>query len=476
MTVCLAAASADHRYIAAIDGYSKAIEHDSANPVYWSNRAFAHIRLDEFGAAVADATRAIELDPQYAKAYYRRGDAAFALSHFRDAVQNFRAAARLAPRDPDLRRKLAEAEREYKRVRFEEALAVPEDTTSALDSICLEDIVVEDSYKGPRMDSDGEGGYRLTRDFVVAMLEEFKEQRMVHRRFLLQIMLEAHRALRALPSLVDLDVPPGTHITVCGDTHGQYFDLLRIFELNGMPSPENPYLFNGDFVDRGSFSVEVIMALLAFKALDPGSMHLTRGNHESKSMNTIYGFYGEVRAKMGPSAVEMFRELFCALPLAYVLGGKVMVVHGGIPTRPQGGDLDSLRALDRVREPPDEGPMCECLWNDPQEEPGCTPNKRGVGFAFGPDITQAYLEANGLSMVVRSHEVKDEGYELTHNGYCCTIFSAPNYCDQMGNKGAFIRFEGEDMAPHFTQFDAAPHPNVKPMAYAAGMFGGMFGM
>jgi len=116
--------------LAAVNGYSKAIEHDANNPVYWSNRAFAHIRLDEFGAAIGDSTRAIELDRQYAKAYYRRGDAAFALSHFRDAVADFRAAARLAPRDPDLRRKLVEAERELKRVRFEEALAIPEDTTS----------------------------------------------------------------------------------------------------------------------------------------------------------------------------------------------------------------------------------------------------------------------------------------------------------------------------------------------------------
>jgi len=460
--------------LAAVNGYSKAIEHDANNPVYWSNRAFAHIRLDEFGAAIGDSTRAIELDRQYAKAYYRRGDAAFALSHFRDAVADFRAAARLAPRDPDLRRKLVEAERELKRVRFEEALAIPEDTTSAIDGICLEDIIVEDSYTGLKMESDGEGCYRLTREFVVAMLEEFKQQRSIHRRFLLQILLEAHRTLRTMPSLVDLDVPEGKHVTVCGDTHGQYFDLLRIFELNGLPSSENPYVFNGDFVDRGSFSVEVIVALLSFLALDPVSMHLTRGNHESKSMNTIYGFYGEVRSKLGSSVVEIFRELFCALPLAYVLGGKVMIVHGGIPTC-QGGDLVSLRKLDRLREPPDEGPMCECLWNDPQDEPGTTPNKRGVGVAFGPDMTKTYLEENGLSLLVRSHEVKDGGYELTHDGFCCTIFSAPNYCDQMGNKGAFIRFEC-DLVPHFTQFDAAPHPNVKPMAFAAGMFGGMFGM
>lgn len=470
---CVLVASAEHHYTTAVDGYTAAISYDPENPIYYSNRAFAHIRLENFGSAIADASKALELDPSYAKAYYRRGDASFALSHFRDAVSNFRAAARLAPRDPDLRRKLAEAERELKRVRFEEALALPEDSTSALESLKLEDTIVEDTYQGPRMEVQGEG-YRLTLEFLNAMLEEFRQERMIHRLFVYHILLQAARTLQSLPSLVDLDVPVGSYITVCGDTHGQYYDLLRIFELNGLPSASNPYLFNGDFVDRGSFSVEVILTLLAFKAWDPNAVHLTRGNHESKSMNTIYGFYGEVRAKLGQTAVELFRELFCALPLAYVLDGRVLVVHGGIPTC-QGGDLPSLRKLNRTREPPDEGPMCEMLWNDPQDEPGTTPNKRGVGVAFGPDVTKRYLQENGLELVVRSHEVKDEGYEVTHDGYCCTIFSAPNYCDQAGNKGAFIRFEGGIMAPQFVQFDAAPHPHVRPMQYAAGLMGGMFG-
>ncbi|WPT11811.1 Serine/threonine-protein phosphatase 5 [Picochlorum sp. SENEW3] len=463
----------EKHYNEAVEGYTKAIGLDPSNPVYWSNRAFAHIRIEEYGAAIQDATRAIELDPKYAKAYYRRGDAQFALSHFKDSVSNFRCAARLNPRDPDLRRKLQEAERELKRVRFEAAVALPEDTTSALNTIVLEDIFVEESYNGPVMEKNEAGEYVVTEAFVHEMIKEFREQRKIHRRFSMQIILEAYERLRELPSLVDVDVPEGTHITVCGDTHGQFYDLLKIFELNGMPSASNPYVFNGDFVDRGSFSFEVIMTLLAFKAWDTNCMHLTRGNHESKSMNTIYGFYGEVKEKMGQSSIEIFRELFCAMPLAYVLRKTVMVVHGGVPTGDTGCDLASLRKIDRVREPPDAGPMCECLWNDPQDEPGVSPSKRGVGYAFGPDVTKRYLQQNGLSLLVRSHEVKDAGYELAHDGFCCTIFSAPNYCDQMGNKGAFIRFNGEDMVPHFTQFEASPHPPVRAMKYASGMFGMM---
>lgn len=466
---------AEKHYAKAIEGYTRAIEIDPSNAVYYSNRAFAHIRNETFGAAITDASKAVELDPTYAKGYYRRGDANFALLHFKDAVKDFRLAAKLAPRDPDLRRKLSEAEKELKRIRFEEALSTPEDGTMATDNIILDDMVVEDSYTGPRMDKDSSGNYVLTMNFIKEMMTAFREQKMIHRRFAYQIMIEAQNIFKSLPSLVDLKIPDDKHITVCGDVHGQYYDLERIFELNGLPSEDNPYLFNGDFVDRGSFSVEVILLLLAFKACTPSAMHLTRGNHESRSMNTMYGFYGELKAKLGSTAVEVFRETFCWLPLGFVLNDKVMVVHGGIPTC-TGGELDNLRKLDRYREPPDEGPMCEMLWNDPQDEPGLTPNKRGVGVAWGPDVTRQYLETNGLSLVVRSHEVKDEGYELAHDGYCVTIFSAPNYCDQMGNKGAFIRFEGKDMVPHFTQFTAAPHPNVRPMAYAGNMLGGMFGM
>jgi len=115
--------------------------------------------------------------------------------------------------------------------------------------------------------------------------------------------------------------------------------------------------------------------------------------------------------------------------------------------------------------------MSDLLWADPQPLPGRAPSKRGMGFAFGPDYTRGFLERNGLKLLVRSHEVKDEGYVEEHGGKCITVFSAPNYCDQMGNKGAFIRF-GSDLTPRYTKFDAVPHPAIKPMAYAnASMFG-----
>lgn len=260
-------------------------------------------------------------------------------------------------------------------------------------------------------------------------------------------------------------------VTVCGDTHGQFYDLLHIFDLNGFPSTNNPYLFNGDFVDRGSFSVEVILTLLLFKLTCPDGIYLTRGNHETKNMNKIYGFEGEVKAKYDDKMFVLFLEVFSHLPLAATIENVIFVTHGGIPPTPT--TLEEIRTVKRNYDnPPESGLMSDLLWSDPQPFAGKSPSKRGVGFSFGPDITQAFLEQNNLQLLVRSHEVKEEGYLVEHGGKTITVFSAPNYCDTMGNKGAFIHFDAS-LEPKFTQFSAVPHPEVRPMAYAAGM-GGLF--
>jgi serine/threonine-protein phosphatase 5 len=276
------------------------------------------------------------------------------------------------------------------------------------------------------------------------------------------------KLLSSLPTLVDIEVPEGKEFTVCGDVHGQFYDVCNIFAMNGMPSPENPYLFNGDFVDRGSFSFEVIVTFFALKLLYPNHMHLTRGNHESATMNQIYGFQGEVVAKCDTMAYNLFTECFNYLPLAMCLNRKVLVVHGGLFSE-DGVTLDQIRRIDRNQQPPDSGLMCELLWSDPQPHNGRAPSKRGVGLSFGPDVTSRFLKHNNLELIVRSHEVKEEGYEVTADGKLITIFSAPNYCDSMGNKGAFIRF-GSDLKPKFTKFAAVPHPTIAPMAYAQSMF------
>lgn len=156
-------------------------------------------------------------------------------------------------------------------------------------------------------------------------------------------------------------------------------------------------------------------------------------------------------------------------------------MHGGLFSSDT-VTIDDLRSVERNRQPPEEGIMCELLWSDPQPQNGRSPSKRGVGCQFGgltivefcmklhlmcviilagPDVTDNFLKRNNLDYIIRSHEVKDMGYEIAHNGKCITVFSAPNYCDTMGNKGAYIILNGKEMKPNYEVYEAVPHPDVK---------------
>jgi serine/threonine-protein phosphatase 5 len=190
-------------------------------------------------------------------------------------------------------------------------------------------------------------------------------------------------------------------------------------------------------------------------------------SHDGRCSLKTLGFEGEVKAKYDEKIYQLFMEVFGFLPLAAVIGKKVFVTHGGLPVEP-GVTLSDIQKIKRGMEPPEKGLMSDLLWSDPQPFKGKAPSKRGVGFSFGPDITQAFLETNGLDLLVRSHEVKAEGYLVEHGGKTITVFSAPNYCDATGNKAAFIHFDAS-LEPKFTQFSEVKHPNIGPMAYAAGM-------
>jgi len=459
----------DGKFISAIDLYSQAIEL-CPTAINFSNRAMAHLKLENYGSAICDAEEAIKLDPEYIKAYYRRGSANFALGKYKDALADFKSVCKMKPKDADANSKFKECQKRLKEAAFAAAIQ-NEETLPVSQTIQVEEIVVEPEYDGPHLPGNiGE----IDLDFIMAMIDRFHDQKLIHRKYVIKILLGIRQLLSTLPTLVNIELPPTDEgrITVCGDTHGQFYDVLNIFKMNGYPSPENPYLFNGDFVDRGSFSFEVVITYFAFKLLYPNAIHLLRGNHESKTMNKIYGFEGEIRAKYNETIMSLFSEVFNFLPLAGVIENKVFVVHGGLPENPM-VSLDEIRRINRNREPPDTGLMMDLLWADPHPFPGTAPSKRGLGKSFGPDITAGFLAYNDLKLVVRSHEVKDEGYVVEHDGKCITVFSAPNYCDQMGNKGAFIHFY-RDMEPRFQQFEAVPHPPIRPMAYASGA--GMFGL
>lgn len=443
-----------------------------ANPglqIYYANRAFCHIKMENFGSALVDAEKATEINPDFAKGWYRRGSANMALGRPKEALKDFTQLCKLAPADKDAREKLKQCQKQVQQDKFAKAIA-SDKTKPPSETLDIEHMEVDSAYEGP-VYKTGE----VTAAFCRELMEWQRQEKTIAKKFAYQIVKDMVELLKGLSTLVDITVPDDGEITVCGDVHGQYYDLLNIWKLNGPPSETNPYLFNGDFVDRGSFSLEVILILFAWKLAFPQHLHLARGNHETRNMNKLYGFEGEVTKKYDADLYDLFCEAFCLLPLCHVINQKVFVVHGGLFSK-DGVTLDAIRKVNRECEPPDEGLMTEMLWSDPQPGRGRVPSKRGVGVAFGQDVTEDFLTTNGLKLVIRSHEMKEEGYEIEHSGKLVTVFSAPNYCDQMGNKGAFIRLDGKTMTPKYTSFPAVPHPNVKAMQYANPMLGQIFGM
>tara|TARA_B100000780_G_C21096135_1_gene442072 strand:+ start:96 stop:1799 length:1704 start_codon:yes stop_codon:yes gene_type:complete len=477
------------RYPQAASSYSDAISKNPLSAVYFSNRAATYLKMEQFGLAQQDAKQGMAVDPKYIKSYYRLASSYMALGKFKQAKKIYKWIVKNKPKSKDARKKLKACQEQVTKEIFEASIRT-ERGAPLSETFNVHDLVVPDSYKGPRLEPETE----ITDAFVRELCEWQRGQQQLHRKYMVVILLRMLEYMRHQPSLVEAkfgariddateeqikeaskatgivstaDFAP--HFNVCGDTHGQYYDLLNIFEnVRGWPSPNNPYLFNGDYVDRGSFSVEVVTTLFSYKLLYPNSFFLSRGNHEGKQMNKMYGFEGEVKHKYDQTVMTFFSEVFNWLPLYHTINSKIFVVHGGL-FQQDGVTLDQLKAVQRNCEPPESGLMSDALWSDPQPFKGRGPSKRGVGLTFGPDVTKSFLDLNGLNMLVRSHEVKDEGYLVEHDGRLCTIFSAPNYCDQMGNKGAVIAFEPKNCVPTYHQFTHVDHPPIRPMAYAGQM-------
>ncbi|CAI6100421.1 hypothetical protein V2G26_008224 [Clonostachys chloroleuca] len=446
-------------YPAAVELYTRAIQLKDDEPTFYTNRAQANIKVEAFGYAIADADKAIELNPKLVKAYYRRGLARTAILRPKEAIDDFKACVRLDPNNKDARLKLEECKKIVRQLAFFAAIEVG-DEPSAAEGLDLDSMAVEDDYDGVRL------GKEMTQEFIDDMTERFKTGKKIHRKYVYQIILAVKQLVYDEPTMVEVQVPDDVQLTVCGDTHGQYFDLMELFRRNGSPNDKHWYLFNGDFVDRGSWSTEIALLLYANKWLRPNAFFLNRGNHETDDMNRVYGFEGECKAKYNERVFKLFSESFSALPLATLIGKKFLVLHGGLFSD-DSVTLDDIRKLNRhnQRQPGQSGLMMEMLWTDPQEENGRGPSKRGVGMQFGPDITKKFCEKNGLEAVIRSHEVRMDGYEVQHDGKCITVFSAPRYCDSTENRGAYINI-GSDYKLNYQQFDAVPHPDIKPMAYA----------
>ncbi|KAF2348254.1 Calcineurin-like phosphoesterase domain ApaH type [Trinorchestia longiramus] len=255
-------------------------------------------------------------------------------------------------------------------------------------------------------------------------------------------------------------------VTVCGDIHGQFYDLKELFKVGG-DVPYTNYLFMGDFVDRGFYSVETFLLLLALKVRYPDRITLIRGNHESRQITQVYGFYDECLRKYGSSTVWRYcTEIFDYLSLSAIIDGKIFCVHGGLSPSIQ--TLDQIRTIDRKLEVPHDGPMCDLLWSDPEDAQGWGVSPRGAGYLFGSDVVAQFNETNGLDMICRAHQLVMEGYKWHFNHTVLTVWSAPNYCYRCGNIAAILELD-ENLTREFTIFEAAPQesrglPCKKPKA------------
>ncbi|RXI08893.1 hypothetical protein DVH24_023037 [Malus domestica] len=234
------------------------------------------------------------------------------------------------------------------------------------------------------------------------------------------------------PNLLELEAP----IKICGDIHGQYSDLLRLFEYGGFPPSAN-YLFLGDYVDRGKQSLETICLLLAYKIKYPENFFLLRGNHECASINRIYGFYDECKRRFNVRLWKSFTDSFNCLPVAALIDDKILCMHGGLS--PDLTNLDQIRNLTRPTAVPDTGLLCDLLWSDPgRDVKGWGMNDRGVSYTFGADKVAEFLTKHDLDLVCRAHQVVEDGYEFFADRQLVTIFSAPNYCGEFDNAGAMM--------------------------------------
>lgn len=250
--------------------------------------------------------------------------------------------------------------------------------------------------------------------------------------------------------------PVKTPVTICGDIHGQFYDLKELFKIGG-ELPDNNYLFMGDYVDRGYYSVETVTLLVTLKVRYPNRITILRGNHESKQITQVYGFYDECLRKYGNANVwQYFTSLFDYLPLTAVVENNIFCLHGGLS--PSIDTLDQIKQLDRIMEVPHEGPICDLLWSDPDDRCGWGISPRGAGYSFGQDISEQFNHSNDLKLIARAHQLVMNGYNWNHDRNVITVFSAPNYCYRCGNEAAIMEVD-EFMKYTFLQFNPAPKQN-----------------
>jgi serine/threonine-protein phosphatase PP1 catalytic subunit len=239
------------------------------------------------------------------------------------------------------------------------------------------------------------------------------------------------------PPLIELEAP----VKIVGDIHGQYSDLIRMFEMCGFP-PSSNFLFLGDYVDRGKHSLETILLLMCYKIKYPENFFLLRGNHECANVTRVYGFYDECKRRCNVKIWKTFVDTFNCLPIAAIVAGKIFCVHGGLS--PALSHMDDIRHIARPTDVPDFGLLNDLLWSDPaDQEKDWESSERGVSYSFGKKVITEFLARHDFDLVCRAHMVVEDGYEFFEDRILVTVFSAPNYCGEFDNYGAVMSVSTE---------------------------------